>query len=303
MTKVRLRITVLLSLAVVGWLLLRANTSQGPDGIAATVDGEPIYVREVLAGLPADSFKQTVLKLRNARLERLVTSRLLQRFLDAENIKVEAAQVACAFDEAKRNPPRVNCPCCVSTFDQFLRSSSFSEEEYRKQLSIELGLEIYTEKLWRKKTSGDPDLKETIAARRADVEEGYRKLSHIFFTGAEAEQGARAVWFLLQKGKTFGELAREFSNDKATAARGGSLGCVSIFVGWSDPEMMRQAIKLSCGAFSEPLQSSRGWHLFYREPLADSDIVAILKQQSKEQIIRDLKTTLRQHAHVEIHLQ
>lgn len=67
----------------------------------------------------------------------------------------------------------------------------------------------------------------------------------------------------IEAGKPFDEAAREYSEDKLTSEEGGDLG----WFGYADPhilpELKSAAFELDVGEISEPLRTSRGFHLLY----------------------------------------
>jgi parvulin-like peptidyl-prolyl isomerase len=94
------------------------------------------------------------------------------------------------------------------------------------------------------------------------------KVRHILF-GAQvsdtpkAKEAARAkaagVRARLKKGEDFEALAREFSDDKGSAARGGELGVVLRTQ--VDPDFAAAAFALPVGEVSEPVLTRYGYHL------------------------------------------
>jgi len=77
----------------------------------------------------------------------------------------------------------------------------------------------------------------------------------------ERERRVREIVELAGKdGADFSELAREFSEHKATAERGGDVGWIaekSLL-----PEVREVMVKLKVGDVSAPIRSSLGWHIF-----------------------------------------
>ncbi|MBI4050903.1 MAG: peptidylprolyl isomerase [Elusimicrobia bacterium] len=63
----------------------------------------------------------------------------------------------------------------------------------------------------------------------------------------------------LQKDGSFAELAKKYSEDPESAARGGDLGF--ILKGWMVPEFEKAAFSLSVGEVSEPIETKFGYHL------------------------------------------
>jgi parvulin-like peptidyl-prolyl isomerase len=102
--------------------------------------------------------------------------------------------------------------------------------------------------------------KEKLARRRIHV-------AHIVIRPARQSPEARAeaqsrmvkVYAQLAAGKPFEEVARESSEDRLTAARGGDLG--EILEGQTDPSFFEKAAALREGETSRPFESGYGFHV------------------------------------------
>ena len=67
----------------------------------------------------------------------------------------------------------------------------------------------------------------------------------------------------LKKGENFDDLAKQYSQDKATASKGGSLGKINI--GDYDEDVLNALNELEDGKYSTtPLKSTYGYHILYR---------------------------------------
>ena len=80
---------------------------------------------------------------------------------------------------------------------------------------------------------------------------------------------ARELRRRLLAGEDFAALAREYSDDKATATQGGELGWVDP--GQMVPEFQRAMDALEPGEISEPVKSGFGWHLIQVEARRSHD--------------------------------
>lgn len=128
------------------------------------------------------------------------------------------------------------------------------------------------------------------AERSEAVSSVERRVSHILFDpAADGEQAAveqaRAVRERLDAGEDFGELAREFSIDDASAQEDGDLGYTdgSVF----PPEMEAALAELEVGQVSEPVVSEFGVHLL---KLTEYDVQEFPEfEEVAERIERELK--------------
>lgn len=74
-----------------------------------------------------------------------------------------------------------------------------------------------------------------------------------------AKERIDSIYRALNNGADFAELAKKCSDDKGSAARGGSLG--QFVKGQMIPEFENAAFKLQAGQVSAPFKSSVGWHI------------------------------------------
>lgn len=128
--------------------------------------------------------------------------------------------------------------------------------DYAKESVNEKQLNEYYENVY----FGDIDAKHILitidAASDASSEEK---------TEAEnkALEKANEVISKLKEGKSFDDLAKEYSKDKTTASKGGSLG--KINVGDYDSDVVNALNNLEVGKYSEtPVKSSYGYHILYK---------------------------------------
>jgi peptidyl-prolyl cis-trans isomerase D len=108
----------------------------------------------------------------------------------------------------------------------------------------------------------DPErVRAVFEARRAEFQRPEQvRARHILFTGDDAEARATAVGKRLEAGESFDKLARELSEDAATAGLGGDLGWFPR--GLMSAELDAVAFEqLEPGKVSAPLRTERGWHL------------------------------------------
>jgi peptidyl-prolyl cis-trans isomerase D len=102
-----------------------------------------------------------------------------------------------------------------------------------------------------------------------------RQVRHILFTvgATQNEQQARdraaEVVALIESGKDFAELARQYSQDRFTAKQGGNLG--EIGPGEMGEEFDRVAFSLAPGETSSPVKTERGIEIIFAEKVILSE--------------------------------
>ena len=94
---------------------------------------------------------------------------------------------------------------------------------------------------------------------------------HVLVAGADeaARERAQALLAEVRAGADFAELARERSDDAATAPRGGALG---IYERGPQDRLLKAAVfEAGVGEVVGPIRSPLGWHLVKRVPVDDLD--------------------------------
>lgn len=98
-----------------------------------------------------------------------------------------------------------------------------------------------------------------------------------------AREKADSLYIALEKGASFEQTARDFSDDKGTARDGGGLGFFGI--GMYDRAFEDAAFALQeDGQISPPIESKLGWHIIRREAKKDYGNVKKMKSSLKADI-------------------
>lgn len=134
-------------------------------------------------------------------------------------------------------------------FDMFLQQKGFKDEDaYRETLKINLLQQAA--------------ITEDIKVPEKDIKAHYDKMkkeieaSHILVAD---EKTAKEVEKKLKDGGDFAKLAKEYSTDKASGAKGGQLGYFSV--GKMIPAFTDAAYSLKVGEISEPVKTQEGFHI------------------------------------------
>ncbi|MBI4013353.1 MAG: peptidyl-prolyl cis-trans isomerase [Candidatus Rokubacteria bacterium] len=140
-------------------------------------------------------------------------------------------------------------------------------------------------------TVGDADVEAAYQERRAEFEQPERrKVAHILVRvptvgGSAAEEGAKAkaeaALAQIKGGADFARVAREVSQDDATASRGGELGLVAR--GELMPPFEQVAFELKRGEVGGPVRTGYGYHVV--------KVLDVLPTSKKE--LREVAPTIR----------
>ena len=134
-----------------------------------------------------------------------------------------------------------------------------------------------------------------------------QKVSQILVTGANAQKTIEQIESRLEKGESFAALAKEFSEDPVSAAKGGDIGTFNPDVFGADGAKVAKAIEgLNKDQVSEPVKTSFGYQLFKVTemsgegiPSLDSmreELVAQAERQKREELIADKITRINEMA-------
>lgn len=129
------------------------------------------------------------------------------------------------------------------SFKPYLEQAGFSEDEFKEQIRASLAI--------------DEAVRQTVT--EDDVKERYKpeiKASHILVSD---EETAKDLKKQLDEGASFEELAKQYSEDTTSKDKGGDLGYFGP--GKMAPEFEEAAYKLNVGEISEPVHSSKGYHI------------------------------------------
>jgi peptidyl-prolyl cis-trans isomerase D len=204
-------------------------------------------------------------------------------------------------------------------FEQFKAAATVSDSEvadyyeknrerFRRPDNVTIAYVTYApEHFGAKLAITDEAIQEYYEAHKTDYEQPERwKLAHILFAvPADADDAAKnaikakAAGVLITAriggGKEFAELAKKNSEDALTAENGGDLGIVAP--GTLEAALEEAVQTLEVGAVSDPVISSRGFHLIRLEekipggpkPLAEvkDEIVKALQERGADDAARD----------------
>jgi peptidyl-prolyl cis-trans isomerase C len=298
-------------------------TTPLPDplpAIAAQVDGYAIpmaFVKiaaeRLREGRPSEADRPWAYR---QALQQLVARELLVQEALARGIAADDKEVQAAYDEA-RLPHRDE-----NEWAAFLAKQGLTGDTFRAQIRAELTAQalIAKETADLPSTVSEEEARVFYAANPALFESGERiRVAHIllrFPPGASPGQRAAlqaqaaGIAVRLRKGADFEKLAKELSEDRATAGKGGELPPVRR--GQLDPAFEAAAFALKPGEISDVVQTRFGFHVVKMieqrpsERLAYEAVRERVKQyvvaSRRQERVQKLVASLRAKAKIEIHL-
>lgn len=189
-----------------------------------------------------------------------------------ENYPVDDEEVDKKYDEIKKQ--------IGDQFDAILKQQGLTEEAFKESLQAQLAIEKAV-----KKTITEDDLK---ALYKPEI-----KASHIL---VKDEETAKKVEDELAQGKSFEELAKQYSQDPGSAEKGGDLGYFGP--GKMAPEFEEAAYSLQKDEISQPVKTQYGYHIIkvtdikelkpYDEVKGDLEKQAISAKYQDAEFMNDL---------------
>ena len=161
----------------------------------------------------------------------------------------------------------------IRNTDEFKKKSKIAEEQVLQQELIEGKIKVaVTDKLI------DEEYNKFAKELKGQKEV---KVAHLL-VATEAE--AKEIKKKLNKGSKFDALAKEFSKDESSKAKGGELGYV--LKGQLVPEFENKAFSMKKDEISDPVKTQFGWHIIKVLDFQD------VKIPTKEQALANIKAKL-----------
>ncbi|HDX9633538.1 peptidylprolyl isomerase PrsA [Bacillus cereus group sp. MYBK108-2] len=234
----------MLALAATSVIALSACGTSSSDKIVTSKAGD-ITKEEFYDQMKTQAGKQV---LNNMVMEKVLI----------KNYKVEDKDVDKKFDEMKKQ--------YGDQFDTLMKQQGIKEETIKNSVRAQLAQEKAIEK-----TITDKELKENY---KPEI-----KASHIL---VKDEATAKKVKEELGQGKSFEELAKQYSEDTGSKEKGGDLGYFTA--GKMVKEFEDAAYKLKKDEVSEPVKSQFGYHII--------KVTDIKEQKPFDEVKGDIKKDL-----------
>lgn len=309
-------------------LLLAATVAQAEevvrplrdDDVVARVNGTPIYrksVKDVVQGalLEQDSqpAPETIGKLANDALDSLIDFELLYQESQARGITVSDAAVNQEIARTQSKFPDSR------SFAAALKEKGMTEDSLRRDTRKTMAVtRLLEESVFKDAQVPDEQIKQFYERNRDEFKHPPQtRASHILIRVAEnaspseraaAKSQATALLQQLQAGADFAQLAREHSQDPATAPHGGDLGYFAK--GDMVDAVEKAALTLPPGQLSEVISTPYGYDIIKvvgrrdagYEPLAEvhDRIRAVLLKTERQKRQTAFVAELRRKAKIEI---
>ncbi|HUI25819.1 MAG TPA: peptidylprolyl isomerase [Candidatus Kryptonia bacterium] len=307
-------------LGLLTWLAPASAADQPADEVAARVNGVVISrrtVREVVQGLataqdqPPDA-KQVEQLTRDA-LDSLIAFELLHQESQRRGVAVTDAEIDANVAQTKARFANGDA------YGQALAARGMSADDLRAETRKTLAVNRLLEQTaWQNLAISSEQIRNFYEQNREQFKRPAEiRASHILIRAgkdaaaadrAKARQTATDILTQAKGGADFADLARKFSQDPASAKKGGDLGFFAR--GTMEPTFEQAAFALKRGAISDVVQTPYGFHIITVTDAraagyaalneVQDDITALLRDEEKRQRQDQFVAALRKQANVEI---
>ncbi len=303
-------VRILLAAALAASLALAAGCSDSET--AAKVNGDKIPIAELDKQLEqlkkqypqmfegADG-EGRLLDYKQRLLDNLINQILLEQAAKERKLEVTADEVKKQIEQLRAGFKD------EEQFQSALKSAGMTVETLEKQIREQLTTQKIIESLAKDAKIAEADMKAYYEKNKAQFEQkAAKRASHILFKPEDKKEAER-VLARVKAGGNFEELAKEYSVDTQTAAKGGDMGWPSTApIG----ELESAMAKLGKGETSELVKTPYGWHIIRitetrgasQQKYEDvkEQIKQILLQQNRADAYQKFLDDLRKKAKIEI---
>lgn len=258
----------LLSMILGMLILLPLDATAGKllDEIVAVVEDDVVLSSELNRAMRSNGRKkgETSAQHKQRVLDQLITEKAQKLAAKNAGIKVTDAEV----DEAVGTIAARN-RITVAEMRQILARQGTSYSGFREDLRRQLAQQKFHQQMLSSQvqvTESEIDDYLSIHGKAGKTRSVNQiRARHILLRPGEQlsnnEAQARLVEYRdrISKGESFEDLARAYSDDTASALKGGDLGWVGP--GQATPEFERQIKRLGTNAISQPFKTPFGWHV------------------------------------------
>jgi parvulin-like peptidyl-prolyl isomerase len=261
-----------------------------PASAVATVNGEAITMAQLMQQLVILGGPQVV--------DRMVQERIVRQEARKQGVVLSEKEIQ---EKVNQNMNEFKARFGTEArFQEYLQRQRRTPETFRAVMRPGVELNLLQEKLRDKLTASatvsDKEIADFYESQKAlYMEPEMAKVSHILIAVTSADQGeeqkakARAEEVLAKakadEGKSFAQLAKEFSDDAETKEKGGEMVPVRrpSFYGITFDQAIFSG---SPGVLPEVVRSIRGWHVLYLKEKTPS------RQKSLEEVKETIQTQL-----------
>lgn len=306
-------VRILVSVALVASLALVAGCSD--KDTAAKVNGDKITVAELDKQVEQlkEQYPQMfegadgegrLLDYKQRLLDNLINQKLLEQAAKEKKIEITDEEIDKQIKQLRAGFKD------DAQFQAALKSAGMTLDSLKKQVREQLLTQRIIESLAKDANIAESEMKAYYDKNKAQFEQkAAKRASHILFK-PEDKTEAEGVLKQVQDGGNFGELAKKYSVDTATASKGGDMGWPSAA---PIAEIEAALAKLNKGETSGLVKTAYGWHIIrvtdtrkasqQTYDQVKEQIKQILIQQNRADAYQKFLDELRKKAKIEILLE
>ncbi len=246
-------------------MLIPQTPPQVPDDVVvATVEGKPITAREARAirdGLPPQG----------QRIYDMNPEAALQQYFVVKYLAEQAEKKG--LDKQSPNKEQLE-------FQRSVALMSLATTDYSNHLEIP-----YEEQQKYYRDHGDQFQQAKVRVIKVSFSSGQVKSDIKVRTEAEAKARIEEIRKQLTAGEDFGKLAKETSDDKESAVKGGEWGIIKRSSGLPD-DVLKAIFALKAGELSQPIKQPNGFYLLKVDEFSKQsfdEVVSLLYNQMKSE--------------------
>ncbi|MBQ5429693.1 MAG: peptidylprolyl isomerase, partial [Neisseriaceae bacterium] len=199
-------------------------------------------------------------ELRQTAIEQLIDKKLILQAAKRMNITATNADIQNQIEHIAQSQNM-----SVEKLYQAVAKEGVNKDALHKTIAENIAIEKTTAQYMADVKVTDEDVQQFVAQNNLPNEVPQYAVSHILIK-TDDKKGDDAVRTQLvnirkklSQGVSFADLARQYSQDTASATNGGSIGWVSL--GSSSPAFDNALKNMKKGDVSSPIKSEFGWHL------------------------------------------
>ncbi len=285
----------------------------GGGALAARVNGDKITERQLEASIEKLRLQNPQIfapgsgtsedKIRASILDELINETLVMQAASDHDVEITDEQINVQITALEQRYGSKN------QFNEVLKEQGFTLDSLKLQLKYSLTAQAIASKLVPESSVTDKEARAYYTEHKEDYSiQAGKRVSQILFPLNQEKQAA-AVLKQLKGGADFAEMAKKYSTDTATAAKGGDMG-------WPTGQPYVQAFqtavdKLEKGELSGLVKSSNGYHIILctnvrktsQEAFAQvkSSVKATLLNIKRNEAAQNLVADLRKKASITIY--
>ena len=302
-------------------LLLASCSTSVPAGVAATVNGRPIYYTEIDSNyksqFPAQGEGENDDQIQLRRIE------ILGSLIDNEIMfqRAEKASVVATDDEVTTRLTEMKAPFTTEEFDKQLKDWGITLDQLKQHIRKDESVKkLFVKEISSKINISDADVSKFYYANRGsfNLPEPQVHMAQILVTphvdpnvhnlkndkaknDAEARQKITAIEARLKQGEDFAMVAQNYSEDPQSTPNGGDLGFIAeSSLDKSSPELKKLVLAMRPGTISPIIPSPDGYRILKvisREPAGQRELGDPRVQQTIRETLLSRKDQLMKSAY------